>query len=108
MKSTVTWLDSQGKVYEYEVFVIGHEFERLPGNYMFARFVDQNNWAPVYIGDTHNLNYTLNKDIAFHPQIQCIQTAGATHIQAHVSTDRHRRQKEARDLINMWRPVCNK
>lgn len=101
------WSGSLGREYEYRIYKIGHKFERMPGNYIFAKQTPQNSWIPVFVGQTHDLSYTLNEELVNHLQLVCIQTEGATHILAHTNIGLHEREDEVRDLVAIWAPSCN-
>lgn len=109
MKDEIMWWSgSLGREYEYQVYKIGHKFERMPGNYIFTKHNSQDSWVPVYIGQTHDLSYTLNEELNDHLNTTCIQVEGATHVLAHVNIRLREREEEALDLINIWNPICNK
>ena len=100
---TVTWPGQSGKQYTYEVYRIGTNFNKVPGNYIFAKQT-VTGWIPIYIGETSDLSQRFDN----HHAMPCIKRNGATHIHAHKSSsDANVRRAEESDLIKRWKPSCN-
>jgi hypothetical protein len=98
------WVGQSGKEYQYEIHPIDASFEALPGNYIYAKQVDDGSWIPVYIAQTRDLRQRLEGHIRVDDAIQ----NGATHIHAHYCvTGQAARCSEERDLILQWQPACN-
>jgi hypothetical protein len=107
ISDTMIWTSNLGKEYEYFIYRYGHFFDKIPGNYVFARINKSGTWRPLYIGHTFDLFDTLNENLMDHPNILQISNEGATHIHVHINESLRDREEEAADLINMWQPVCN-
>jgi len=101
---TIRWPGLSGKVYEYEIHIIGTSFKNEPGNYIFAKETTTGKWTPCYIGQTEDLNQRLGD----HEKEACARRQGATHIHVHITQGGQsvRRAEEA-DLIRKWKPPCN-
>jgi len=101
----IYWEGASGKKYGYWIHKIGTKFKDAPGNYIYTKVTRPGYWRPVYIGQTSSLADRL----ANHEKEVCTKRNGATHIQAHTSSDSEKtRRKEEDDLISKWDPVCNK
>jgi hypothetical protein len=101
---TVTWTGVSGKKYEYSMNTIGTTFKPIAGNYIFAREVRLHEWMAIYVGETDNLQESLES----HEKMSCIQENGARHIHVHTSDiDERVRREEADDIIAKWNPPCN-
>ncbi|MGI9296595.1 MAG: hypothetical protein ACR2QC_01695 [Gammaproteobacteria bacterium] len=106
MADTCTWTGKSGQKYKYHVRLIGTQFKDEPGNYVFAKVLNQR-WVPVYIGQG-NLAGRLNNWSADHHKAGCIDRQGATHVHAHLSSKNESvRISEESDLIANYSPFCN-
>ena len=104
---TVEWEGKSGKKYTYWIDPLGAIMKAEPGNYIFAREVPPNNFEPVYIGETGDLNDRLN--VKPHEKMPCIQGNSATHIHTHTNDKGEKaRRAEETDLIERWDTPCNK
>ena len=104
---TVEWEGKSGTKYTYWISPLGTTMKAEPGNYIFAHEGPPNNFEPVYIGETGDLNDRLN--VKPHEKMPCIQENGATHIHTHVSPNEEvTRKAEETDLIERWNTPCNK
>ena len=104
-KPDILWEGASGKKYNYWIHKIGTSFVNKPGNYIYAKETSPRKWKPVYIGETGSLAERL----ANHEREECALNNGATHIHGHTSTTgRHIRLVEEADLIEKWKPACNK
>lgn len=101
----IFWEGESGKTYRYEIYGIGTSFKDMPGNYIFTKKANFNQWLPVYIGETDSLKNRLPN----HEKLPCVERNGGTHIHVHFSSsDEEIRCSEEVDLINKWNPSCNK
>ena len=103
---TVEWEGKSGTKYTYWISPLGATMKAEPGNYIFAREGPPNNFEPVYIGETGDLNDRLN--VNPHEKMPCIQENGATHIHTHInSAGEVTRKAEETDLKERWKTPCN-
>jgi len=100
---TIEWTGESGQTYKYWIYPIGHTLKAEAGNYIFARETKPNTYAPVYIGQTENLNERFDN----HHKKDCINGQKATHIHAHLNAKKQARLDEEADLIAKWQPFCN-
>ena len=119
------WTGKSGKKYTYESYPIGTKFDKMPGNYIFAKEsfagigtksilnagteiktkeYSPEDWSAVYIGQTSDLHERLNN----HEEMNASILKGATHIHINKSnSDKEMRMKEEADLIANHSPPCN-
>ena len=98
------WPGQSGKEYHYDIFPLATAFRPLPGNYVYARQLEDGDWSPIYIAQTRDLHQRLEG----HVKLEDAVANGATHLHAHYDTaGQSARCTEERDLIQRWRPVCN-
>jgi hypothetical protein len=102
MTDSINWPGKSGARYQYWVYPTSTEFKHEPGNYIYAKVVS-GNWVPVYIGQSSDLGSRL----ANHEKDVEAKRNGATHIHAHTSASEGARLAEERDLIVLWKPICN-
>ena len=103
-ENVVTWSGASGKAYKYYAYRIGHKLKAEAGNYIFARVNQNNQWEPVYIGETDD----LDARVATHEKRECAQGNGATHIHAHLTSGgRAIRLSEESDLRENFTTPCN-
>ena len=101
---TINWEGKSGKKYRYWIHPIGASFEKVPGNYVFAKKTTPNIYTPIYIGETGDLSERFDN----HHKMPCIEKNGATHITEHTSsTSTTVRRAEELDLKHFFYPVCN-
>lgn len=104
---SIEWSGASGLKYRY--FFLRDPSGALllsqPGNYMFVRQTnpEKNWWLPVYIGIADDLKGRVMNHEIWEEALRC----GATHLMAHLQSDRGARETEERDLIGYWNPVCN-
>ena len=48
MANKCNWTGASGKIYEYEIFPIGTDWNDVAGNYIFAKQSSPNKWASIY------------------------------------------------------------
>jgi len=102
---TINWHGQSGKAYKYWIHPIGTRFEAVPGNYIFATKTQPNNWSPVYIGESSNLQERLTDS---HEALPCVKRNGGTHVHVHRNdAGQAARRAEEQDLIAKWKPPCN-
>ena len=99
------WQGASGQSYEYEVLSFSANWNDVPGNYIFAKQMN-NTWEPVYIGETSSLKDRITTS---HEKYPCVFSHGFTHVHAHGSNSSQviRRQEET-DLLNRFNPPCNR
>lgn len=103
MANKCNWTGASGKIYEYEIFPIGIDWNDVAGNYIFAKQSSPNRWASIYIGETESFKDRLPN----HNQLPCIRRNEGTHIHAHVNQDSRARLAEEVDLLATDKPPCN-
>ena len=103
MADTIDWTGQSGKTYRYWIYEYPTNLTAKAGNYIFAKETSPGKWSPVYIGQTTNVDERFNN----HHKIQCIRRNGATHIHAHLNSDKQDRFDEEADLIAKWDTPCN-
>lgn len=101
---TIDWPGISGKNYRYWIHSIGTEFLNQGGNYIFAKETSPGSWVPIYIGQTSSLRNRLEN----HEKEACARRNGATHIHAHTTPIESSRPAEEKDLVDRWKPVCNR
>jgi hypothetical protein len=102
--TTWLWLGKSGASYEYDIHPLETEFRSLPGNYIYARQLEDGGWEPIYIAQTRDLHQRLEG----HVRLEDAVAQGATHLHAHYCTrGQAARCSEEHDLVRRWRPVCN-
>ena len=100
----IYWEGESGKEYQYWIHPIGTDLRDEPGNYIYAKEVEPDQWMPIYIGQTSSLHDRL----ASHEKEACARRNGATHVHAHTTPGREeKRTSEEADLIAKWTPPCN-
>ncbi len=105
MAVEMDWHGKSGKSYRYWGYPINEPFVAKPGNYIFAKSLQQNSWTPVYIGECEDLSTRCTPS---HHKWNCTRQNGATHIFAHISSEnRDARLQEETDLRNRFNTVCN-
>ena len=100
----IRWPGQSGKEYQYEIHPIDTTFRPLPGNYIYAKQSEDGSWVPLYIAQTRDMHQRLEG----HEKLQDATENGATHIHVNFSSgSQAARCTEERDLILLWKPVCN-
>ena len=104
MADEVVWTGESGTRYTYYVHSWPTSFTNAePGNYIFCKLNAQNQWEPIYIGQTGDLSERFDS----HHAMDCIDREGATHIHVHLnSSAEETRREEERDLIDSYDPPC--
>jgi hypothetical protein len=101
---TIDWPGASGQTYRYWIYRMGTALQAKPGNYIFAKETSPGRWAPIYAGETGDLDLRFDN----HHKATCITRNGATHIHAHVSSaDEKVRRAEEADIVAKWNPTCN-
>lgn len=105
-ENTCVWYGQSGRQYRYWHYPLSNfRFAASPGNYIFARVNADNQWEPVYIGETDNLQ---SRCCGTHHKWDCALRNGATHIHAHTTPGlRQARLDEEADLRANYRTPCN-
>lgn len=92
--STREWTGLSGARYRYWAYPIGHQFDDIPGNFLFIRETGPNDCVMRYAGQTASLRSRL----ASHEREA--RELGATHIHAHPSVpDEAVRAAEQNDIV---------
>jgi len=101
-KETSEWIGGDGQRYTYYVHSLPEDFTpgKL-GNYIFAKKSDNGNWVPVYIGQG-DLGVQIGH---YHPQLDCINGMGATHVHVHPNDSEWVRISEEHDLLENYLKV---
>ncbi len=55
IEADVYWPGQSGKEYGYWIHPIGTDLTKDPGNYLYAKRLDDGAWMPLYIGQAANL-----------------------------------------------------
>ena len=101
---TIQWKGASGTEYKYWIHPIGTDFQDKPGNYVFARLLENGKYHAIYIGETEH----LNERFEYHHKRDCIRRNGATHVCVHTTDGGAAlRRKEEKDLIDNYNPKCN-
>jgi len=100
---TIHWLGQSGEKYKYWIYELPANLKAEAGNYVFAKETKPGSWSPVYIGQTNDLSERFDD----HHKMPCIKRNGATHIHAHLNSDRQTRLDEESDLVAKWNTSCN-
>ncbi len=102
----IYWSGKSGTKYRFWIYVRGPTFkEPCPGVYIYAKQTEPHRWAPpLYIGQTENVNERLTD----HEKEECVNRNSATHIHIRIVTDQKSRLAIEKDLIEKWKPACNK
>jgi hypothetical protein len=99
-----SWGGQSGKEYQYEIHPIDTTFKPLPGNFIYAKQLEDGDWIPIYIAQTRDMHQRLEGHVSVNDAI----ANGATHIHVHYCTaGQAARCTEERDLVQRWKPVCN-
>lgn len=102
--TTYFWLGKSGASYEYDIHPLETEFRSLPGNFIYAKQLEDGDWVPIYIAQTRDLHQRLEG----HVRMEDAVANGATHLHAHYcSSGQAARCSEEHDLVLRWQPVCN-
>lgn len=103
MAGKCTWTGASGKIYEYEMYPIGTNWNDVPGNYIFAKESSPHTWEAIYIGETMSFKDRLPN----HNELPCIQRNGGTHIHIHINRGSRTRLDEEADLLANNATPCN-
>lgn len=103
--SKVNWPGASGKRYEYSILTMNSDWNKVAGNYIFAKEISPGLWKALYAGETENFNSRMT------PNHECWKKSvalGATHVHARVtSLDKKVRCAEETDLILHHNPPVN-
>ncbi len=102
----IHWEGDSGREYGYWIVVPGKgmRYVRQAGNFIAARKLKSGIWEPLYVGQAGDLDQALPGLL----QQPCIEEQHGTHLHVHPSmADEQSRLEEARDIIQLWSPVCN-
>jgi predicted GIY-YIG superfamily endonuclease len=104
MADTCNWPGASGQTYQYHVYAFGTALKAEPGNYIYAKLNSQNQWVPLYIGKTDDLENRVSN----HEKRECVRRNGGTHIHAHLTPgERSIRLAEETDLRTNFTTSCN-
>jgi predicted GIY-YIG superfamily endonuclease len=103
-QQTCEWPGVSGKKYQYYVYPFGASLKEAAGNYIYAKLNYKNQWVPLYIGETDD----LDTRVATHEKRECVRRNGVTRIHAHLTSgDRSVRLAEETDIRKNFRTPCN-
>lgn len=101
----IEWTGTSGTRYRYYIWPRGAKIEgNPPGNFLHVKVADDGTLAPVYIGQTDD----LNRRLLSKEEEESVNANQAT--QLHIRTSyqgEHDRLTEKYDLMACWQPVCN-
>jgi hypothetical protein len=101
----IEWTGKSGTAYRYYIWPRGANVDGgPPGNFIHVKETEHGVLAPVFIGQTEDVNRRL-----VSAEIQeCVNSAGATqlHLHANYKGEQARLEEEA-DLMARWQPACN-
>ena len=104
-KPEIYWKGASGRKYGYWIHPIDVQFRKIADNVISAKLTDNQEWVPMYIGQTRN----FDEGFAVRDMVDCAKKSGATHVHTHFSSpDEPIRTREANDLIAQWKPPCNR
>jgi hypothetical protein len=106
MEFTVDFVGRSGMTYRYWNLISPTTagIQPAPGNYVFAKLMQDGRYLPLYFGEAGD----LQARIPFHERLPEAVRLGATHILAHATQGGEiARQNEERDLIQYWNPALN-
>jgi hypothetical protein len=97
----VRWPGKSGNRYVYRPYPIGSKLKAIPGNYIFAKKLNDI-WSPVFVGQTDDLSTQLLGG----SDIEHVERSGATHIHAHQASDEiELRMSEESDIRSNYRAL---
>ena len=103
----ITWRGMSGQMYFYSAYPVNADWNDVPGNYIFAKYVKGSGWVALYVGETGSLRDRLTPFLG-HEKAVCAHLNGITNILAHSSSSLEAvRRREEGDLISYYNPVCN-
>ena len=103
-EADIYWEGQSGKHYGYWIHRIGTSFNEVAGNFIYAKKAGPDEWIPIAIGQTTNLNDCTGDQAKY----ECARQNGATHIHIHTTRGGESlRLAVERDLISKWTPPCN-
>lgn len=92
------------EVYAYQLLPPNTDIPSVAGNYIFAIPASEDDWKPLYIGQTEDLKSRLAK----HERYPECQRYGKFSILLHQNIDGERgRKEEEADLIERFNPPLN-
>ena len=94
---------SSGATYAHEAFPKNFNWNPVAGNYAAMRLAN-GSWTVIYVGETKNLQARLAK----HENQPCFERNGWTHLAFHAEPNEATRLRIEADLMNRYRPPCNK
>ncbi len=101
----IYWAGYSGREYGYYIYPMDASFRKIAGNVIFAKQDEAGEWLPLYIGETRN----FDEGFADPEMIACAKEKGATHVHTHFNSPSHDlREAERDDLIEKWKPTCNR
>ncbi len=100
----------QGTIYHdlnFSLYSRGQLFQSVGGVYVFLKQTNHK-FEILYIGQTENFQDRIDKYLAQHTQINCLEYHDYTHIAALTVRDKLTRLAIETDLINTISPPCNR
>lgn len=105
----VRWLGASGRVYEFETVPIGTwTYFPVPGVYIFCRDIGNDQFSPLYIGETDDFSRRIGSELVRHHKWDEVRLRGATHIATLVVPGHYTaRLAVETDLRHGCKPPCN-
>jgi hypothetical protein len=105
----VTWPGFFFGPYTMDLHELGDAFDNDPGVYIFCKPSPvAGKWTEVFIGETHDFDESLNRNLTQHPRWDCIVQAGATHVCVLKILGDTQRDSFKIDLCDKLDPPCNR
>ena len=104
---TCPWKTSRNRTYVHHIIPFTGHLPSEPGNYLLAMETPAG-WIPLYMDDTADLQDVQKRTLA-DSAYTCALQGGATHIHYYINHDgAESRHTLRRDLVNRYRPACNR
>lgn len=100
------WTGKAGGTYEFDVYLIGQEFNPVSGVYIFCRPIGDGRFEALYVGETDSFNDRLNTRLEHHHGFKRAIPYGATHVAVRLVASADCLSVET-DLRHGLNPVCN-
>jgi hypothetical protein len=106
MHQSIQWRGQSGTEYTYYIWPRGAQVEKgPPGNFLHVKEAADGTLAPIYIGQTDD----LNRRFMDQAKQDSVNAHGATQLHLHANYKGEQdRAAEVADLIARWDPVCNR
>jgi excinuclease UvrABC nuclease subunit len=98
MNKNVQWLSHYFSVHQHN-----ENWNNVGGIYIFTGLTQQNQWAPLYIGQTDSLSNRIPQHEQWTPAVRL----GATHVHVMTVSQQAMRDKIEKELIQNFQPRLN-